>query len=58
MIVEIEYHQGLSFCELAKQFETTPYEIFKLNNIHNILDLYDGQKIKIEVVKNAYNSIK
>ena len=49
MIYNIEYHEGLSFCELAKDFGISPYEIFKQNNIDNILDLIDGQIITIEV---------
>ena len=50
-VYNIEYHEGMSFCELAKDFGVTPYEIFKQNNIHNILDLVEGQVLKIEVIE-------
>lgn len=45
---EVIFTEKTSLCELAKQFNTTPYKILELNNINNILDIPYGQKIKIK----------
>lgn len=47
-IYEIIFTENTSLCDLAKQFDTTPYKILELNNITNILDIPYGQKIKIK----------
>ena len=50
-VYKIKYNKGISFCTLSKIFGIPAYEIFKQNNIHNILDLVDGQVLKIEVIE-------
>lgn len=56
MKYKITYHDGMSFCTIAKQFGVTPYEIFRQNNIHNILDLVDGQVLELEVKDGNSNN--
>lgn len=48
MIYKVIYTKDTSFCELAKQFDTTPYAILKRNNIESILDLQEGMEIEIK----------
>ena len=57
-VYKIKYNKGISFCTLSKIFGIPAYEIFKQNNIHNILDLVEGQVLKIEVIENGNVSIK
>lgn len=48
MTYKVIYDKNTSFCDLAKMFDTTPYKIFEINGITNILDLVYGQEIIIK----------